>query len=281
MTKQFYFFLISICLLSFSVSAQQLINGNLEPATPSAFSSGCGNTSITNFNTNMGNVTAIGSFLTIEVSDNTCSDGHAHAGSYYVGVTYSSAGYNTLVFKLDAPMVAGTSYALDFYHMTSSLAFSNIPLKFGYSTSATTADSFGGNIPSTDSMTWQLAHGTFIPKVAAQYVWIAAAGSSTGSVYIDDIHLRNNTAVNNINVNSGIELYPNPMTTAAKLKMDASIGLPCSMVIYDITGRSVITRDNISSRELTINKDDLGTGMFLIKLTDRTNRSVYSKLIAQ
>jgi hypothetical protein len=278
--------------ISNTVFAQQFINGSLEPASPGAFSY-CTFNSAATFNANMGNCTLVGSKTVVYVADSNCATGPAHTGSHYVALTTDSTfATNALIFKLDKPMIANTAYYLEFdYTSGYAVPYNQCPLRYGYSITGTTLDSFVGSIPSPGGTAWEPVGRWMTPTVAAQYVWIAADTETfnvnnhnkIGNTYVDFFHMKNVPAasVNNVGNNTAIQVFPNPFSNSTKLTICNDVELPYNLAVYDITGRLVMLKQNNNDRELLINKDDIGIGMFFIKLNDNNHQTYCTKLVSQ
>ena len=90
-----------------------------------------------------------------------------------------------------------------------------------------------------------------------------------------------NVAVPKVAMNPAMSIYPNPFNSTTQINIDAAVALPCNIAVYDITGRMVMQKQQLTQRTLIINKDDIGSGIYFIKLIDNANISYCIKLIAE
>jgi hypothetical protein len=75
-------------------------------------------------------------------------------------------------------------------------------------------------------------------------------------------------------------LFPNPMSTSATLAISNGVSLTnAKLVISDISGRVVKTQENIFSHTISINRDNLSTGMYFYTLTQNNKVVANGKLI--
>lgn len=73
--------------------------------------------------------------------------------------------------------------------------------------------------------------------------------------------------------------YPNPTNNIAVLKWKNTSIEAKSLVIYDLLGQKVKTINNISSREIEIKKDELGSGVFLYKVMFMNQETFTGKFV--
>lgn len=70
----------------------------------------------------------------------------------------------------------------------------------------------------------------------------------------------------NINIDANISVYPNPASTQMTIKIDSDNLEISSVELVSITGQVVYTQANINSSEITINRGDLSTGLYIANI---------------
>jgi hypothetical protein len=279
---RFFKLVFSLLLLSPALLAQQFLNGSLEPTDTGLHY--CAGNDLDSFNAKVANIYATGTQSQIYVADDSCHLGLAFAGTHFVGLKYLGSATNILIFKLDRDLDTSVTYKLEFFYMYQNSAPS-CPLRFGYSVNSTTADSFAGNVLAPPDTSWTRVTKYFKPLGTGRYFWIASDLPTTGTggiTYVDSFRMANipDLHVSEVNENNSIHLYPNPFSTSTKLVMDDNVSMPCILNIYDITGRTIM-QQTVINREFIINKEQLGRGLFFIKLNDKNNKLYRAKLIAE
>lgn len=278
-----------ICLLIFSKSvlAQTFYNGSLEPVTGAMVTS-CQDNPFWGINT-IGNVfmTTVGP-QKMYVADNTCGIGYAKDGAHYIGLHYSpklSHG-NQLLLELNADMMAGNSYVFSFYYKGPPPSVgTGASLEYGYAVNDTTVDTTATVfvIAPVDT-TWRKVTATVTPSVNCRFVWVSAhaplsAPNDSATTYVDDFIFNPPNDVPIVNKETGLHIYPEPIKTSATLALDDDIALPCTMVLYDISGH-IVLRQTINGRKVLLSKASLNNGMYFLQLTDRNAVRYTTKLLA-
>jgi hypothetical protein len=274
------------CVLFFSLfyfscaNAQQFINGSLEPAVPMKI---CSYDNLSGFNTSMGNAWMLGGDPHQFVVYDTCGFGSPSKGHYFVGMLYEGSAGNVLLLKLDAPMSAGVEYAFVFDERQVPL-WTGHSFDYGYSYDSTTQGPKAGTIGGTSDSNWVTVGGKLTPTAAAQYIWVAPAsgGASPSTTFVDNFTMWP-VSVNSVSMVNAIHVQPNPFTNAAQISIDATmpLQLPYKMEVYDVTGRSVWKNELVDKAKAIIRRDDIGSGMFFLKITDRANNTYCTKIVAQ
>ncbi|MBS1687507.1 MAG: T9SS type A sorting domain-containing protein [Bacteroidetes bacterium] len=282
-----YSFTICLLILSRSLLAQTFYNGSLEPVVAASVSS-CMDNNYWGINT-IGNVfmTTVGP-QKMYVADNTCGLGFAKDGAHYIGLHYSPKLFrgNQLLLELNADMIAGKSYVFSFYYKgPSPLVGTGANLEYGYAVNDTTVDTTAAVfvIAPVDTV-WRKVTATVTPAVNCRFIWVAAlspAGASNDSAttYVDYFVFNPPSNVPIVNKGTGLHIYPEPLKTTATLELDDNIVLPCSMVLYDISGH-IVLQQSINDRKVLLNKAGLNNGMYFLQLTDRNAVRYTTKLLA-
>jgi len=282
-----HFIILTCSLYSSSLFAQTFYNGSLEPVTGASVTS-CQDNAYWGINT-IGNV-----FMTttgpqkMYLADNTCGIGFAKDGSHYIGLHYSPKLYHgtQLLLELNADMAAGKSYVFSFYYKgPSPLVGTGANLEYGYAVNDTTIDTSAAVfvIAPVDTV-WRKVTATVTPSVNCRFVWVAAlppsgASNDSATTYVDYFVFNPPSNVDIINKGTGLHIYPEPIKTSATLLLDDNIALPCTMVLYDISGH-IVLQQAINDRKVLLNKAGLNNGMYFLQLTDRNAVRYTTKLLA-
>lgn len=114
--------------------------------------------------------------------------------------------------------------------------------------------------------------------------------TNTASIYFDyNPPVVTNTTLNTVWVATSttdrvtpvsFELFPNPVLDHATLRFDAA-GESWNLVVTDIQGRAVMTRNGERSGEIRILRGELPAGTYLFQLVSETGKVATGKMIAQ
>ncbi len=130
--------------------------------------------------------------------------------------------------------------------------------------------SFGNGLTSAspNPSTTYTANGTYTVTLIASNA--CNADTSTTVITILTVGL------NKLNLDNSFNVSPNPANTSIVISNQACEN--CSVVIFNNEGKLVYQQQNITTN-LKINVSDYKKGLYLIKLTDKENRSISKKLI--
>lgn len=287
--KTFYR-LLAVCffLCLNHLQAQSFYNGSIEPVTGSSVVS-CQDNPYSSVNT-IGNVfmTTVGP-QKMFMADNTCGMGFAKDGTHYIGLHYSPTTFygNQLLLELNANMNAGQAYIFSFYYKgPSPLIGTGANLNYGFAINDTTVDTTGVVfiIAPVDTV-WRKVVATIKPTTSCRFIWVAAVSASTGfadsaTTYVDNF-VFSPTSVPDLNRNTAIHLYPDPVITTATLELDDEVSLPCTIHVYDIAGREVMQRSNINSKKVNIDRSLLEKGIYFLQLTDKNSARYTTRFVAE
>jgi len=83
--------------------------------------------------------------------------------------------------------------------------------------------------------------------------------------------------------NQGVQLYPNPLKTQAKLNIGNTEKYPSglTLLMYDILGRQVLRIDDIRSEEIVISRGKLPAGVYFYKVAHRKEILKTGKIVLQ
>ncbi|MBL7682757.1 MAG: T9SS type A sorting domain-containing protein [Flavipsychrobacter sp.] len=275
-------FIITFFAATGSADAQQFVNGSFEP---SGAITKCAYDTLAEFNAKMGGMWVKGADTGMIVVDNSCGMGAPAHGSYYVGTSYKSmTGSNYIMLRLTTPMQPDITYKFSFKYKgpASGTALTSL---LGYSNDSTSTANFVHGIPAPSGSTWQVVNDSIKPNAISKYIWIA--GSSTGGdgqVYYDNFVMQTSgggTSVEQTFADATIAVYPNPVTDVAHIRLGEGVQYPVSITICDVTGKTIAQRNNITDKDIAIERARLNTGINILKITDKNNHTRFTRLIAR
>ncbi len=258
-------------LTTTTTSAQQFVNGGFEPKATIA---ACTDVPIATYNANMGGNRAIGTATTMQIANNTCSQGSAVQGMYFGVMKYAPGSSAITSFKLDKNMTPGTKYsfAINYKAASGQAAGVMCSLRYGYGSDSTKADSFVAVSDPIEQTVWVKDTLSITPKIASQYVWVEVAvlGGDPFTVHIDGLTMLGlpSTGIEKTIAKRHIDIAPNPCSYEATVVLDANTSLPCRIQVYDVTGKIVLQKELTTERKMVISKDGLGGGIFFLRATD-------------
>lgn len=92
-----------------------------------------------------------------------------------------------------------------------------------------------------------------------------------------------NTGINESEKENSVNVFPNPFNNAAMVRINSSSIVPSekgfNFLIYDLLGKKVKTINNIKSSQFTINREDLGKGIYTYKLWNDKEHVKTGKLV--
>ncbi len=118
----------------------------------------------------------------------------------------------------------------------------------------------------------------------SEWIILSSLNQTTGKVgsvlYVDDIALVTNpSGIKNISSDKGLTVYPNPVSS--QVTINNTVTSKATFVLYDITGRKVMTT-NIGSSFNTVDVSALPAGMYIYTIIDENNSVIKTdKLIIQ
>ena len=77
--------------------------------------------------------------------------------------------------------------------------------------------------------------------------------------------LRTPTGINSTHLDQGVRIYPNPNNGTFNVSLDNNLVKNAALTVYDITGRIVVAKQNITTDE-TISISDVTKGIYIIRL---------------
>ncbi|MFK7773221.1 MAG: T9SS type A sorting domain-containing protein [Saprospiraceae bacterium] len=96
-----------------------------------------------------------------------------------------------------------------------------------------------------------------------------------------NVNLENfNTSNKNVfNQKPEWQIFPNPTSNSAILKLNNFLFQTQEIAVYNLMGQKVMHLNNIASQEININKENIGTGIFLVQVVDVNQNTSVRKLI--
>lgn len=83
--------------------------------------------------------------------------------------------------------------------------------------------------------------------------------------------------ISNNNIKT-FSLYPNPFSSITNIKTNTILN-NAEIVIYDVFGQKVNSQNNISGNEITINRENLSSGIYFIQILDNDKAFRIHKLV--
>jgi hypothetical protein len=80
------------------------------------------------------------------------------------------------------------------------------------------------------------------------------------------------------NESNAMSLFPNPFSTQTTLQIDQSFK-NASLTVYNLFGQIVKQIDNISGETIIFHRDDLPSGLYLVRLTEKNKTIAVDKLV--
>ena len=138
------------------------------------------------------------------------------------------------------------------------------------------ADFCSGDIGTIDNANNLTNHGSYSGS------WVSFGEDSSNELYILDnfgsiFKIRGGVLATPDFTESDIKLFPNPVSD--NLKVSVKNGTIKKLIIYDLKGNAIITKDNFSNTEEFINVNTLTTGVYLVKITSESGVSIVKKII--
>ncbi len=108
-----------------------------------------------------------------------------------------------------------------------------------------------------------------------------------GGIYLDDFHYQgikssfscaSGQGINEIEKKVHLNCYPNPFTTQTILQTDGLLN-NASIIVYNCFGQIVKQIKNISGQTIILNRDDLPSGIYYIRLSQKDKIIATEKLI--
>ncbi len=154
----------------------------------------------------------------------------------------------------------------------------------GYPTSSTWTD-INFIASSEDSQDWTNSGNIDLSSVIGSSVYLAfqytssgTGGGSSAWWKIDDILLQGDVTIGINEINSTINIYPNPANQIVNVNSSEIIQ---NINIYSVIGQKVFSYNNLNIKKCEINIKNLIKGVYFIEIVDIRNNKVLKKLIKE
>lgn len=108
-------------------------------------------------------------------------------------------------------------------------------------------------------------------------IWDDGANGYTFEVLLDNISLKGPESGSSLrNLTTDVSVFPTPVVNTVTVKAGKIIR---DVQVIDLLGKTVFSKDNISSDNVTINLSFLMEGIYYIKITDITGKSFITKTL--
>ncbi len=282
--KQSYYLLFFLFIgIVGRLNSQSFLNGNFEVNS----TSGCDyNLTDAQFNAKISHVHAFGKgygqggylgetdFQTFNCYVNP------QDGNWCIGLssdTFLTA--DAISLELSSNLVIGQSYQLSFYvygNTYSDYVLGDI--KIGLSTTDST---FGTLLYSglPDADTWKHIVFDFTASDTAKYITVTNAIGIQCWNQVDNFTFGLATDVSRIFKHDEISLFPNPFSSVLTLKTENAFRNG-TITLFNALGERVQEIKNVTSQSLTINRDGLPSGLYLLQLEQDSKMSTHKIVIA-
>ena len=273
----------SVCC---QLNAQTFINGSLEPGTGSSITA-CTDNNPVYINTMGGLHISVTGYPVAYVANSTCGLGAAADGNYFVGLHYKkSFGSGTqLLLEMSKTMKAGVIYDFSFYYRGPAPSVgTGADLRYGLAADTSGVVDSVGTFTRPSDVVWTKLSRSVTPKIDSKYIWVEAYSTSpsdTANITYLDNFFAYPESVPNIEKNNSLRISPNPFNNSTILELDDNVQLPCSYIIYDVTGRAIKEKQTINMRSVLIDVSDIVAGIYFIQLTDKERNVYTTKLLKQ
>ena len=286
----FYSLLIVMTGLTIPAKAQ-FVSHDFEPV---AGTQGCTWIKHQDYSTTMkglgcyfGDTLIAGNVPGIYLLDNTCDEGPAHSGSFFIALSGTGSKTDRISLKMADASQTNRSYSLVLHvkkSKGSTTAATVAQIELGYSTECDKFGTLFETVAAPTDTLWDTVFVAMAPPQGTQYITMNAKGgtASVGGkafVFIDDVQIIWSSNVENVTKNNKVNIYPNPFNSSASIAIDKNMVLPCRITLHDVTGRKVYQQDGINSSTATINKGNLNTGMYILELSDSKGNSGRTRIM--
>lgn len=139
------------------------------------------------------------------------------------------------------------------------------------------ADYCSGEIGTVDQSNNQINHGVYNGS------WVSFGEDRYKELYVLDnlgsIYKIEGGVLSNSDFNStNVSIYPNPASDSLNIK-SSNNAIIKSVIIFDLKGSTVLTKDNLNISEKMISINSLQSGIYMVKVTSEKGSTIIKKLI--
>jgi len=143
----------------------------------------------------------------------------------------------------------------------------------------------GGTPPYTYSWSDPTNQTTMIAVSLCPGLVTATVEDANGCTVSDGVTVGSITGIWEHTAETGFVLYPNPTTGMVWIEQKGSasdpLGIGWDLIVYDFTGKVVLTKNRITDSSIIINLDELPSGIYLAKITSSNGAISTSKIILE
>ena len=98
------------------------------------------------------------------------------------------------------------------------------------------------------------------------------AGQQVGSwISVDELNIETLTNISPLTAKPGFQIFPNPMTESAEIKLKDESGTPSEIRISDLSGKVIRIQDIRNLQQIRIERGDLSAGCYFLCLYSNQN----------
>lgn len=244
----------------------------------------------------------------VKLPNTTYATVNANTGSACAGITTWNDNETNfreyMSIKLTDPgLVVGKIYSISLYltngtNCTYKYQTNNIGIRFSLNNFSQTGWQPINVIPQLEvasvvnAPNWQLFSFQFTADSAYQYITIGnfktdantthiqfTSGSNPyGYYYIDDVSVTDVTGIENYDLQSHIDIFPNPLSAQTVLRSDIFLN-NATLTVDNCFGQTVKQIKNISGQTVTLSRDNLPSGLYFVRLTEENKTIAADKLV--
>lgn len=233
----------------------------------------------------------------LHLLDEHCDEGKPHSGKYFIGIAASKDKSDKLSLKLADPVQLGRTYKMVIHFkrpINGTVSGSTCDVEFGYGLNCDQVGTTFYTLNKPTDTLWDTVSMALNPPEGTRYITIVGVPTGVnfdpqfpstpfrGFTYLDNIQVSwVPSSIDDVNKAGKIELYPNPFTSSASFNIDERMALPCRVSMFDMTGRKVYEETNINTRKVTVRRDNLKTGIYMLELSDREGARARTRIMIE
>lgn len=252
-------FALIISLCSFTLAAQEFVNGDFEINTAIAGQDYI-NLSADDFNGLMSNTTSFGTAPNVDIMT-LDTYGPPQSGSWFVAITGGDT--DMISLELTEALVMGNTYTINFYNKANA-SFLPHSIVLGL---AGTADDVGEIIyteAGSAAADWELRSFTFQAPSDGQFISVRSLGELGNWTILDNFSFSPATSINDLAA-ANIRLLQNPVGENLTLVADASVS-PGTFSILAPNGALIRQESYTDIQTTELNVSELAAGIYILNI---------------
>ena len=227
----------------------------------------------------MSNSFAFGSASEIDIQNSLCGYSTPANGNWFISLATPSVGNSDQVsLKLSSILVSGNRYLFSFYQKAD-ITYTPVDTLFiGISSDRTTFGTQIYSIQPQPLIGWTFTTFTFSAPITGQFITFGNKGLSCGWNYIDDIQINIPTGIVENYHDQSINIFPNPFFIETNLRT-THVLKDAIVTLYNSLGQEIKQVKNISGESFALQRDNLPSGLYFIRLTQDNIILTTEKLI--